>query len=91
MSFFGPKALPVFFAVTLAFLALYSYFRSRRVFDLVTEPHGHFTPMLRTSHTVLELMPDTPEGEIAEADILDEGQQPVDEEEAVEPRTGTHS
>jgi MFS family permease len=91
MSFFGPKALPVFFAVTLAFLALYSYFRARRVFDLVTEPHGHFTPMLRTSHTVLELMPDTPEGEVAEADILDQGQQPLDEEEVAEPRTGTHS
>jgi len=91
MSFFGPKALPVFFAVTLAFLAIYSWFRARRVFDLVTEPHGHFTPMLRTSHTVLELMPDTPEGEVAEADILDEGQQPRhDEEDLVEPRTGTH-
>ena len=91
MSFFGPKALPVFFAVTLAFLALYSYFRARRVFDLVTEPHGHFTPMLRTSPTVLELMPDNPEGEVAEADILDQGQVPRDEEElAAEPRTGTH-
>lgn len=91
MSFFGPKALPVFFAVTLAFLALYSYFRARRVFDLVTEPHGHFTPMLRTSPTVLELMPDNPEGEVAEADILDQGQVPREEEElAAEPRTGTH-
>ncbi|MGK9064296.1 MFS transporter [Stutzerimonas chloritidismutans] len=91
MSFFGPKALPVFFAVTLAFLALYSYFRARRVFDLVTEPHGHFTPMLRTSPTVLELMPDNPEGEVAEADVLDQGQVPRDEEElAAEPRTGTH-
>ncbi|KJH82627.1 MULTISPECIES: MFS transporter [Pseudomonadaceae] len=91
MSVFGPKALPVFFAVTLAFLAIYSYFRSRRVFDLVTEPHGHFTPMLRTSHTVLELMPDTPEGDTTEtaateSDIDDD----LPEETIVEPRTGTH-
>jgi len=61
MTLFGAIALPVFFAVTLGFLALYSFYRSRRVFDLLTEPHGHFTPMLRTSPTVLELMPDTPE------------------------------
>lgn len=90
MSVFGPKALPIFFAVTLALLALYSFFRARRVVDLVTEPHGHFTPMLRTSHTVLELMPDTPdtpESEAAEADILDEGHDP--QEETIEPRTGT--
>ncbi|MCG6542402.1 MFS transporter [Pseudomonas sp. KSR10] len=91
MSVFGPKALPVFFAVTLAFLAIYSYFRSRRVFDLVTEPHGHFTPMLRTSHTVLELMPDTPDGDTTEtaateSDIDDD----LPEETIVEPRTGTH-
>ncbi|MBA1272683.1 MFS transporter [Stutzerimonas azotifigens] len=61
MTFFGAMALPIFFAVTLGFLALYSFYRSRRVVDLLTEPHGHFTPILRTSPTVLELMPDTPE------------------------------
>ncbi len=61
MTLIGPKGLPIFFAVTLGVLALYSLYRARRVSDLLSEPHGHFTPMLRTSHTVLELMPDTPE------------------------------
>lgn len=63
MTLMGPKALPLFFAVSLGVLALYAWYRSRRVSDLISEPHGHFTPMLRTSHTVLELMPDTPETE----------------------------
>ncbi|WP_120993275.1 MFS transporter [Stutzerimonas urumqiensis] len=63
MTLMGPKALPLFFAVSLGLLALYAWYRSRRVSDLISEPHGHFTPMLRTSHTVLELMPDTPETE----------------------------
>ncbi|MBE7376977.1 MFS transporter [Pseudomonas lopnurensis] len=94
MHLFGAVALPLFFAVTLGLLALYSYWRPRRVVDLVTEPHGHFTPMLRTSHTVLELMPDTPETiaeqtETAEADILDEYQPPLEEEEPSSQRTGT--
>ncbi|MCQ4310152.1 MFS transporter [Pseudomonas stutzeri] len=91
MSVLGPKALPVFFAVTLAFLAIYSYFRSRRVIDLVTEPHGHFTPMLRTSHTVLELMPDTPEGDSTETPATEpEADDGVPNDTIVEQRTGTH-
>ncbi|MCQ4287916.1 MFS transporter [Pseudomonas stutzeri] len=91
MSFLGPKALPVFFAVTLAFLAIYSYFRSRRVIDLVTEPHGHFTPMLRTSHTVLELMPDTPEGDSTETPATEqEADDGVPNDTIDEQRTGTH-
>ncbi|WP_421683888.1 MFS transporter [Stutzerimonas urumqiensis] len=68
MTLMGPKALPLFFAVSLGVLALYAWYRSRRVSDLISEPHGHFTPMLRTSHTVLELMPDTPEQEHATAE-----------------------
>ncbi|MBC8650956.1 MFS transporter [Pseudomonas sp. MTM4] len=91
MSVLGPKALPVFFAVTLAFLAIYSYFRSRRVIDLVTEPHGHFTPMLRTSHTVLELMPDTPEGDSTETPATEpEADDGVPNDTIIEQRTGTH-
>ncbi|MCQ4298242.1 MFS transporter [Pseudomonas stutzeri] len=92
MHLFGAIALPLFFAVTLGILAIYSFWRPRRVVDLVTEPHGHFTPMLRTSHTVLELMPDTPEVEPApapahEAEMVDE--HPVAQDEPVPPRTGT--
>lgn len=92
MHLFGHIALPLFFAVSLGILAIYSFWRPRRVVDLVTEPHGHFTPMLRTSHTVLELMPDTPEVEATaapanEAEMVDE--HPVAQEEPIPPRTGT--
>gem|GEM_PF-2602007 len=92
MLLFGHIALPLFFAVSLGILAIYSFWRPRRVVDLVTEPHGHFTPMLRTSHTVLELMPDTPEVEATaapanEAEMFDE--HPVAQEEPMPPRTGT--
>lgn len=92
MHLFGHIALPLFFAVSLGVLAIYSFWRPRRVVDLVTEPHGHFTPMLRTSHTVLELMPDTPEVEADaapanEAEMVDE--HPVAQDEPMPPRTGT--
>ncbi len=92
MHLFGHIALPLFFAVSLGILAIYSFWRPRRVVDLVTEPHGHFTPMLRTSHTVLELMPDTPEVEADaapanEAEMVDE--HPVAQDEPIPPRTGT--
>lgn len=92
MHLFGHIALPLFFAVSLGILAIYSFWRPRRVVDLVTEPHGHFTPMLRTSHTVLELMPDTPEVEADaasanEAEMVDE--HPVAQDEPMPPRTGT--
>ncbi|MGE4406499.1 MFS transporter [Pseudomonas sp.] len=94
MHLFGAVALPLFFAVTLCLLALYSYWRPKRVVDLVTEPHGHFTPMLRTSHTVLELMPDTPEtapeqAQTAEADIQDEYQPPLEERDPAPQRANT--
>jgi len=92
MHLFGHIALPLFFAVSLGILAIYSFWRPRRVVDLVTEPHGHFTPMLRTSHTVLELMPDTPEVEVDaapanEAEMVDE--HPVAQDEPMPPQTGT--
>ena len=60
MQQFGPQALPLYFAGTLGLLAAYTLYRLRHVSDLVSEPAGHFMPMLRTSHTVLELMPDAP-------------------------------
>jgi len=92
MHLFGHIALPLFFAVSLGILAIYSFWRPRRVVDLVTEPHGHFTPMLRTSHTVLELMPDTPEVEVDaapanEAEMVEE--HPVAQDEPMPPQTGT--
>ncbi|QLF91991.1 MFS transporter [Pseudomonas sp. ABC1] len=61
MHAIGPWTLPVFFAMPLATLALYTVYRARRVVDLVSEPYGHFTPILRTSPTVMEMMPDSPQ------------------------------
>ncbi len=60
MQQFGARALPLYFAAVLGLLAAYTWYRLRHVSDLVSEPHAHFMPMLRTSHTVLELMPDAP-------------------------------
>lgn len=61
MEQFGPEALAVFFAASLMALAGFIVYRQRHVSDLRQEPHGHFAPMLRTSHSVLELLPDAPE------------------------------
>jgi MFS family permease len=58
MQHFGAQALPLYFAATLGLLAAYTFYRLRHVTDLISEPAAHFMPMLRTSHTVLELMPD---------------------------------
>ncbi|WP_339411081.1 MFS transporter [Pseudomonas sp. EA_35y_Pfl2_R5] len=60
MQHLGAQALPLYFATTLGLLAAYTLYRLRHVSDLVSAPAGHFMPMLRTSHTVLELMPDAP-------------------------------
>lgn len=60
MQQLGAQALPLYFAASLGLLASYTLYRLRHVSDLVSEPHGHFVPMLRTSHTVLELMPEAP-------------------------------
>lgn len=60
MEQFGAQALPLHFVVSLSLLAAYTLYRLRHVSDLINEPHGHFMPMLRTSHTVLELIPEAP-------------------------------
>ncbi|UTW08049.1 MFS transporter [Pseudomonas benzenivorans] len=64
MEQFGAQALPLFFAAVLGLLAAYTVYRLRHVSDLVSGEHAHFVPMLRTSHTVLELMPDAPAPEV---------------------------
>lgn len=63
MQQLGAQALPLYFAAVLGLLAAYAYYRLRHVSDLVSGEHAHFMPMLRTSHAVLELMPDAPPGE----------------------------
>ncbi|MBP8203193.1 MAG: MFS transporter [Pseudomonas sp.] len=60
MDHLGAQALPLYFAAVLTVLAAYTFYRLRHVSDLVSAPAGHFMPMLRTSHTVFELLPETP-------------------------------
>lgn len=60
MEHLGAQALPLYFAAVLAVLAAYTFYRLRHVSDLVSAPAGHFMPMLRTSHTVFELLPEAP-------------------------------
>ena len=60
MDLMGPRALPLYFALMFGLLLAYALYRRAHVSDLVSGEPGHFVPMLRTSHTVLELMPDTP-------------------------------
>jgi MFS family permease len=59
MAWLGPSALALHFIVTHALLALIAWAAARRSPDEITE-HAHFVPMMRTSATVLEIMP-TPE------------------------------
>lgn len=56
----GSRGMPLFFSIALGALALYIFLRRRRVCELVSESPAQFVPMLRTSPTVLELMPDAP-------------------------------
>lgn len=77
MQHLGAQALPLYFAATLGALAAYTFYRLRHVTDLVSEPHAHFMPMLRTSHTVLELMPDAPPSDdISEDPVPESAQEP---------------
>ena len=69
MEQLGASALPLYFACTLGLLAAYTFYRLRHVSDLVSGDAAHFTPMLRTSPTVLELMPDAPPHEQMEDDL----------------------
>ena len=66
MEQLGASALPLYFASTLGLLAAYTVYRLRHVSDLVSGDAAHFVPMLRTSPTVLELMPDAPQHDSTE-------------------------
>mgnify|MGYP002039936706 CR=1 FL=1 len=80
MQYSGAAALPLYFAATLGLLAAYTFYRLRHVSDLVAGEQAHFVPMLRTSHTVLELMPDAPP---SADDIDSDNDQTGDEREPV--------
>ncbi|MCH8506081.1 MAG: hypothetical protein LAT50_17430, partial [Ectothiorhodospiraceae bacterium] len=59
MSAQGISALPLYYALTLAMLGSVLTLGIRRAQRPDPQP-GHFAPMLRTSPTALEMMPDAP-------------------------------
>ncbi|MCP5283258.1 MAG: MFS transporter [Rhodoferax sp.] len=66
MDRIGPQALPLHFAVMQLLLAAIAFASVRRSEPEISEP-GHFMPMLRTSATVLEMIPANEQTTQAEA------------------------
>ncbi len=59
MVLIGPQALPVFFAVIQILLATFALFKIHtHKADEPTEGAAHFVPMVRTTPTALEMLPD---------------------------------
>jgi len=61
MGVLGRTALPAFFAVILAIMVGVLLVSMRRKPVALDEPSGHFSPMMRSTPQVLEMMPDAPE------------------------------
>lgn len=61
MEAIGRSALPTFFAVILAIMVGVMLLSMRRKPVAMEEPTGHFSPMMRSTPQVLEMMPDAPE------------------------------
>lgn len=61
MEVLGRIALPAYFSVILAAMVGVMYGSMRRHPELAEEPSGHFSPMIRSTPQVLEMMPDAPE------------------------------
>jgi len=58
MTFIGPQALPVYFAVMQAALALFTLYHLRRKQEDPSEHPSQCVPMGRTTPTALEMLPD---------------------------------
>lgn len=58
MSLLGPKALPGFFTITLFTLGLFAWRHTRVLIDDHIEMPTHFVPMVRTTPTALNMLPD---------------------------------
>lgn len=56
MEIFGPRTLFVYFAVVLAPVAAFSYYRTRKAPEARDAPRGHFVAMMRTSAEAMEMM-----------------------------------
>lgn len=58
IGFFGPDALPVYFMCITAVLAIYTFYRIRFSHIRPVEPFAQFVPMVNTSTTALDMMPE---------------------------------
>ena len=62
MQPFGANALPLYFFTVIALLAAYTFYQIRFVRNKIAEPFAQFVPMVNTSTTALEMMPDPAPG-----------------------------
>lgn len=85
MGAVGPAALPLYLATILGMLALVTILYARRRVDQIVEEPAHFSPMLRTSPTVMELI--TPE---EEPDATGAEAPKAVEDDSADPGTGAH-
>lgn len=69
MGWLGPQALPMFFALMLGVLAVFTLTQLRAKEDPPEEHTTHFVPMVRTTPTVLEMLPEEEQDDVEEIDI----------------------
>ncbi len=69
MGWVGTIALPLHLGLAFVPLGLFALLLSRRSEDEIVEEAAQFTPMMRTSHTVLEMV--SPEGAEADAEAAE--------------------
>ena len=74
MSLIGAAALPLYYAATLSLLLVYALLRSRKVIDLLSHPLARFTPVMRTSPVVLDMLDHIVEDEENEGEGEGEGE-----------------
>ncbi|RLU00057.1 MAG: MFS transporter, partial [Ketobacter sp.] len=58
MGIIGPQALPLYFVVMQLLLAIFAVLQLRKQVDDPSEHPTHFVPMVRTTPTAFEMLPD---------------------------------
>ncbi|RLT92993.1 MFS transporter [Ketobacter sp.] len=58
MGAIGPQALPLYFVVMQLLLAVFAFLQLRKLHEDPTDHHTQFVPMVRTTPTAFEMLPD---------------------------------
>lgn len=58
MGAIGPQALPLYFVVMQLLLAAFAFLQLRKLHEDPTDHHTQFVPMVRTTPTAFEMLPD---------------------------------